>query len=586
MSGQNPHIMPIQGVGGTGPPPDNPTTTSMPTPTTFGAPTGHPTQVTPPQQYTYGYPVQMPMMPVHQANQPPTTNYFPAYPVTQMPPRMQTDAFSNENESQRSPTLGLGAGSKRSRQDDTPGGHQRFRTVQHHQPTLRSFENDVFNTQNPETTQTWINSALDHLENLVNNATIENINQSTKDRIQALANRLNGNDIGKTLGKITEVLEKLTTQGNTPNETTPHEQKTANEHPQKRTFAKVAASKKVTTRTPKAEEPPSLRHHPRRVIVITQEKPPVHARTPAIKFVSMINAKLQELNATFKVQSASWTDAGNLVFIVPTPDNATTMVTEFEKWTMCLPTKASHAQLDTKTHQIVIQRAYLRNPQDQPMTPTEIERELCNSNSFEENALALRPRILVARNALENTNYGPIMIAFRNEIDAEHYKTFGIFFKGEHCYTRDYIETKRINRCLNCHELTHPTRSCNRRPRCVHCTSTDHTSADHPKHDCKECRNDAKCPHNNLKCANCNGNHASNDPGCPVWLKRRGLLKDAGPTQRGPPPRERERNRHAANLADLVKPARGSQRQRRARATTQNDQVESCESEEEMDHDA
>jgi hypothetical protein len=89
------------------------------------------------------------------------------------------------------------------------------------------------------------------------------------------------------------------------------------------------------------------------------------------------------------VQSASWTDTGNLVFIVPTPDNTTMMVTEFKKWIMCLPTKASHAQLDIKTHQIVIQRAYLHNDQDQPMTPTEIERELHNSNGIEEKALAL-----------------------------------------------------------------------------------------------------------------------------------------------------------------------------------------------------
>ena len=91
-----------------------------------------------------------------------------------------------------------------------------------HRPTLTSFEDDVFNIQNPETTQNRINNVLDRLESLVNNATIDNIGQSTEDRIQALANRLNGNDISKTLGKITEVLEKLTTQQeNTSNEPTP-----------------------------------------------------------------------------------------------------------------------------------------------------------------------------------------------------------------------------------------------------------------------------------------------------------------------------------------------------------------------------
>ena len=67
---------------------------------------------------------------------------------------------------------------------------------------MRSFEDDVFNIQNPETTQNRINSILDHLESLVNNATTDNIVQSTKYRIQALVNRLNGNDISKTLGKI------------------------------------------------------------------------------------------------------------------------------------------------------------------------------------------------------------------------------------------------------------------------------------------------------------------------------------------------------------------------------------------------
>ena len=49
---------------------------------------------------------------------------------------------------------------------------------------------------------------------------MEEVSQSTKDRIQALLNRLNGNDINKMLGKITEVLEKLTTQQESMQSTT------------------------------------------------------------------------------------------------------------------------------------------------------------------------------------------------------------------------------------------------------------------------------------------------------------------------------------------------------------------------------
>ena len=65
----------------------------------------------------------------------------------------------------------------------------------------------MFDTQNPETTLNRINNTLDRLENLINNVTIENISQSTKDWIQVLANRLNGRDISKTLGEITSARE-------------------------------------------------------------------------------------------------------------------------------------------------------------------------------------------------------------------------------------------------------------------------------------------------------------------------------------------------------------------------------------------
>src|SRR5258706_4472756 len=119
--------------------------------------------------------------------------------------------------------------------------------------------------------------------------------------------------------------------------------------------------------------------------------------------------------------------------------------------------------------------------------------------------------------------------------------------------------TKSINRCLNSHELTRSTRSCSRKPRCVHCASTEHTPTEYPEHECKECGKDTKCPYDNLKCVNCNRNHAANDPGCPMWIKRRGLIKGAGPTQQKQPPGGR--NRHAINLADLAKPANESQKQ-------------------------
>ena len=66
-----------------------------------------------------------------------------------------------------------------------------------HRPTLRSLHDDVFNTQNPDTTLNGINSTLNQFGSLLNNAALENVSKSTKDTFQALANRLNGNDMNK-----------------------------------------------------------------------------------------------------------------------------------------------------------------------------------------------------------------------------------------------------------------------------------------------------------------------------------------------------------------------------------------------------
>ena len=90
--------------------------------------------------------------------------------------------------------------------------------------------------------------------------------------------------------------------------------------------------------------------------------------------------------------------------------------------------KLSHAQLDTKFHQIVVQQAYIRNDHDKPMTSAEIAEELLNSNGIDGDMLALPPCLLVARTAIDNVDHGPVMIAFCNEIDTIHFKTYRVFF--------------------------------------------------------------------------------------------------------------------------------------------------------------
>lgn len=124
-----------------------------------------------------------------------------------------------------------------------------------------------------------------------------------------------------------------------------------------------------------------------------EEKPPIHAQPPANRVVNTINAKLQGLGAQFKMQSTGWTDASDLVLIVPTPHDANNMVAEFEKWSTSLSMKAPHTQLNTKTHQIVIQCAYIQNNYNKLMTPVEIAEKLHSSNSIKRKVLALPPCI-------------------------------------------------------------------------------------------------------------------------------------------------------------------------------------------------
>ena len=78
------------------------------------------------------------------------------------------------------------------------------------------------------------------------------------------------------------------------------------------------------------------------------------------------------------------------------------------------------------------------------MSQAEIERELHESNGVNKNMLVLPPRIPIERSTLDNVDHRPILIAFRDETYSTYYKTYGVLFRGDHCFARDYIETRRI----------------------------------------------------------------------------------------------------------------------------------------------
>ena len=104
------------GVGGVGPPLDNSTDTQTPQCPNGTPNTGH----TPATIH-----IQLPYAHTNDAGAPdksaPTNELLHTIPSH---PRMQAGAMSDKDKSQRSPTLGLGAGNKWSQQEDTPGGYQ------------------------------------------------------------------------------------------------------------------------------------------------------------------------------------------------------------------------------------------------------------------------------------------------------------------------------------------------------------------------------------------------------------------------------------------------------------------------------
>ena len=158
------------------------------------------------------------------------------------------------------------------------------------------------------------------------------------------------------------------------------------------------------------------------------------------------------------------------------------------------------------------------------MSPTGIERELHESNGIDRNKLALPPGILTARSTLDDVDHGPTTHSAMRQTQHLRY-----ILQRPALLPQRLHRNEKNQRCFNCHELTHPTCSCSCKPRSVQCTSTERILAEHPKHECEECRKVTKWPPNNLKCVNCNGNLARNEPGCPSGS---GLLKDVGPMQR------------------------------------------------------
>ncbi|CAG7855234.1 SubName: Full=Uncharacterized protein {ECO:0000313/EMBL:CCA76203.1} [Serendipita indica DSM 11827] len=209
-----------------------------------------------------------------------------------------------------------------------------------------------------------------------------------------------------------------------------------------------------------------LRNHPCRVIVSwpKDQKIGYDDRPAAGRIIDSLNVHLAKANSA-TVNGVYWTEAGNLVIRIKTPDHAKALAGNFDQWRRQMLKGAQAARLDRKIHQVVIQGALIRDEHDQPLTADAIATHLTQATEIKLNDLAMPPRIVAKPDTLMTLNRAPILVPLRDETKASRLKE-------------------------------------------------------------------------DLKCINCSGHHASTDLACPVWIKRRGTVKEGAKTPGGRAPKK------------------------------------------------
>ncbi|CCA76203.1 hypothetical protein PIIN_10196 [Serendipita indica DSM 11827] len=166
-----------------------------------------------------------------------------------------------------------------------------------------------------------------------------------------------------------------------------------------------------------------LRNHPCRVIVSwpKDQKIGYDDRPAAGRIIDSLNVHLAKANSA-TVNGVYWTEAGNLVIRIKTPDHAEALAGNFDQWRRQMLKGAQAARLDRKIHQVVIQGALIRDEHDQPLTADAIATHLTQATDIKLNDLAMPPRILAKPDTLMTLNRAPILVPLRDETKASRLK--------------------------------------------------------------------------------------------------------------------------------------------------------------------
>lgn len=93
------------------------------------------------------------------------------------------------------------------------------------------------------------------------------------------------------------------------------------------------------------------------------------------------------------------------------------------------------------------------------------------------------------------------------------------------CYTKitweRFHNRSPIIQCRMCQQWGHSTTNCRSQPTCMKCGDSLHWTKD-----CMKVKKDEETTHQNIKCANCQGNHLAFSKDCPVYQKRIERMKN------------------------------------------------------------
>ncbi|KAF8584480.1 hypothetical protein K439DRAFT_1282226, partial [Ramaria rubella] len=111
------------------------------------------------------------------------------------------------------------------------------------------------------------------------------------------------------------------------------------------------------------------------------------------------------------------------------------------------------------------------------------------------------PHWISSPEALSMQTKSSVIIAFATQENADELvKRRGIFMFGHQASTRAYVDIPPLRYCTNCWLLDHPTRSCQKKPRCRLCAG-EHSEENHK---CNLCDSmGSACDHTVVKCVHC-----------------------------------------------------------------------------------